>query len=98
MKMPLLRVSLAIAGTLLLPALRAADSLPTPGEWDSVKGKRVLYFTKSAGFEHSVVKRTAPDQLSFSEKILTELGQKHGFQVGCTKDGTIFTPENLARY
>lgn len=80
------------------PALRGADTGPTPGGWDKVKGKHVLYFTKSAGFEHSVVKRPAPDQLSFSEKILTSLGQTHGFEVDCTKDGSVFTPENLAKY
>jgi uncharacterized protein len=77
------------------PTLSAAD---TPGGWDKVSGKRVLYFTKSAGFEHSVVKRPAPDQLSHSEKVLTELGKKHAFEVTCTKDGTVFTPENLAKY
>ena len=80
------------------PALRGADTGPTPGGWDNVKGKQVIYFTKSAGFEHSVVKRPAPDQLSFSEKILTSLGQAHGFEVVCTKDGSVFTPENLAKY
>jgi hypothetical protein len=78
-------------------ALRAAGA-PVPGGWDKVKGKRILYFTKSSGFEHSVVKRPAGGQLSHSEKILTELGQKHGFEVVCTKDGTVFTPENIAKY
>ncbi len=79
-------------------AFSAEVRTPTPGGWHTVSGKRVLYFTKSAGFEHSVVKRAAPDQLSHSEQILTELGRKHGFEVICTKDGTVFTPENLARF
>ncbi|MCX8155157.1 MAG: ThuA domain-containing protein [Verrucomicrobiae bacterium] len=76
-------------------------SAATPGGWDKVdpaRPKQVLYFTKSSGFEHSVVKRPAPDQLSHSEKVLTELGEKHRFKVTCTKDGRIFTPENLARF
>jgi type 1 glutamine amidotransferase len=73
----------------------------TPGGWDQVdaaRPKRILYFTKSSGFEHSVVKRPSPAELSHSEKILTELGQKHGFIVDCTKDGGVFTTQNLARY
>jgi hypothetical protein len=69
-----------------------------PGGWATTKGKRVLYFTKSAGFEHSVVKRPTKDQLSHSERILSELGEKYGFAVTCTKDGTVFTPANLAKY
>jgi hypothetical protein len=81
--------------------LQAADSPPAvAGGWDSAsaKGKRVLYFTKSSGFEHSVVKRPASGQLSHSELILTELGRKHGFAVTCTKDGSVFTLENLGKY
>jgi uncharacterized protein len=44
------------------------------------KKQKILYFTKSAGFEHSVVKRKG-DELSHSEKILAELGEKNGFEV-----------------
>jgi len=62
------------------------------------RGKRILYFTKSSGFEHSVVKRPNTETLSHSERVLSELGQKHGFEVTCTKDGGVFTPTNLARY
>jgi uncharacterized protein len=91
----------AVFGLVLDRPARAADTpSSTPGGWDlaKAKGKQVLYFTKSAGFEHSVVKRPAPDQLSHSEKVLTDLGLKHGFIVSCTKDGSVFTPGNLARY
>jgi type 1 glutamine amidotransferase len=87
-----------LCGVLLTCVQVRAEPAETPGGWDKAKGKRVLYFTKSTGFEHSVVKRPAPDQLSHSEKILTELGQKHGFEVFCTKDGRVFTPEILAKY
>src|SRR5512146_1497628 len=99
MKIPLFsrsQVSLSCCALTLLCLCLTAPCTQgaTPGGWDNARGKQVLYFTKSAGFEHSVVKRPAPDQLSYSEKILSELGQKHGFQVTCTKDGTVFTPEN----
>lgn len=73
----------------------------TPGGWDKVdaaKPKQVLFFTKSSGFEHSVVKRPTPDALAHAEKVLTELGAQHRFKVTCTKDGTVFTPENLAKF
>ena len=85
---------------LALPAtpLRLPSAGAVPGGWDKAKGKRVLYFTKSSGYEHSVVHRPAKDQLSHSEQILTELGQKHGFAVTCTKDGSVFAPGKLASY
>jgi len=51
--------------------------------------RRVLYFTRSAGFEHSVVRRQGA-QLSHSEKLLIEMGRKTGFEVECTKDGRVF--------
>jgi uncharacterized protein len=59
--------------------------------------RRILFFTKSSGFEHSVIKRQG-DALSHAEQVLTDLGARHGFQVDCSKDGRLFTPENLARY
>ena len=67
-------------------------SLTFPLEWvqgAEGKKKRLLYFTRSAGYEHSVVRRHGKE-LAFSEKILTELGKKHGFEVICTKDGRVF--------
>src|SRR4051794_33380063 len=90
-------------GSLLLAASAAAskagDSKSSGvGGWSGAPPRRVLYFTKSAGFEHSVVKRPAPDQLSHSEKVLAALGKQHRFEVTCSKDGSLFTPENIARY
>ncbi len=60
------------------------------------KKQRLLYFTRSAGFEHSVVKRQG-DELGFSEKTLTEMGRRAGFEVECTKDGSVFDGD-LDRY
>jgi hypothetical protein len=50
---------------------------------------KVLFFTKSAGFEHSVIKRQG-DALSHAERIVVDLGKEHGFEVTATKDGTVF--------
>ena len=61
------------------------------------KRRKVLFFTKSAGFEHSVIKRKG-EELGHAEKILIELGKKNGFDVTATKDGTLFTPEKLKEF
>jgi type 1 glutamine amidotransferase len=74
-------------GSIPLGWARAADG----------KTRKVLFFTKSAGFQHSVVTRKG-DELAHAEKILTEMGKKNGFEVTATKDGRIFTPEKLAEF
>ena len=57
---------------------------------------RVLYFTKSSGFEHSAIKHVngAP---SYSESILTKLAPANGFEFTFSKDGSKFSPEYLAQ-
>src|SRR5271154_4699059 len=64
---------------------------------DSSKPKQVLFFSKSSGFEHSVIK-SVNGQPSFAEKILTELGPKNGIEFTFSKDGSLFTPEYLAKF
>src|SRR4051794_37218921 len=91
--------ALAAAAVALAPWLNlgasAAEDAAASGE-----RKKVLFFTKSAGFQHSVITRSAdePDKLAYAEQILTDLGAKNGFDVTCTKDGKVFTPENLKQY
>ena len=60
--------------------------------------KKVLFLTKSAGFQHSVITRNAddPSKLAYAEQILTDLAAPHGYDVICSKDGSIFTPEMIA--
>ncbi|HVA45561.1 MAG TPA: ThuA domain-containing protein [Pirellulales bacterium] len=53
------------------------------------KKRKLLMFTKSAGFEHSSGKRQG-DQLAHNERVVTELGKEHGFEVVATKDGGVF--------
>jgi type 1 glutamine amidotransferase len=36
--------------------------------------------------------------LGWAEKVLTDLGAKHGFEVTATKDGGVFTAANIAQY
>jgi len=63
-----------------------------PLHWVSAaeqKKQKVLYFSRSAGFEHEAVK-SKDGKPSISERILNELGKKHGFEVVSTKDGRVF--------
>ncbi len=59
--------------------------------------RRLLMYTHSEGFEHTVVKRKG-DRLSQAEQIVTDLGKKHNFEVNCTKDGRVFVNDDLAKY
>ena len=74
-------------GSLPMGWTRAADG----------KTRKVLFFTKSAGFQHSVVERKG-EGLAHAEKVLTEMGKRSGFEVTATKDGRIFTKEKLAEF
>jgi len=53
------------------------------------KKRKLLYFTRSVGYEHSVVRRDG-NALSHSERVLTEMGARIGCEVECTKDGSVF--------
>jgi len=71
-------------------AVLATSAFPT--QWvGAAEGKKqkILYFSRSAGFEHDAVK-LKDGQPSISDRTLTELGAKHGFEVVCTKDGRVF--------
>jgi uncharacterized protein len=58
---------------------------------------RVLFFSKSSGWEHSVVKR--PDgKPSYSETVLAALGPKQGIDFTFSKDGSLFSPAYLAQF
>jgi type 1 glutamine amidotransferase len=59
--------------------------------------KRILFFTKSSGFEHSVIS-WKNGQPSYSEKILTELGGKNGWEFTFSKDGSKFSKDYLAQF
>ena len=60
-------------------------------------GKKVLFFTKSSGFQHSVIARKG-DKLGMAEQILTEIGKEHGFEVVASKDGRLFEPDKIGQW
>lgn len=89
----LLRTLGAVAlGTHLngLPFARAATNTPE-------KNKKILMFTKSSGYEHSVIHRT-DGKLGLAEQIVTDLAKQHGFDVNATKDGRIFSSTELKQF
>lgn len=57
----------------------------------------VLYFTKSAGYEHSVV-RWSGRQFSHSEALLAEIGAANGIEFTFSKDGGLFSEAYLAPF
>ncbi len=61
------------------------------------ESKKVLFFTKSAGFQHSVIARKG-DQLGMAERILTDVGKDHGFEVVASKDGRMFDPDKIGQW
>ena len=70
-------------------ALVGLSAFPLGFVMAAERKKKVLYFTRSVGFEHSVVHR--PDgRPSHSEKVVAELGKRVGFEVECSKDGAVF--------
>jgi len=87
------REVLFAAGAAMLGAGPLGRALAAP------KGapKKVLFFTKSSGFQHSVITR-AGGKLSLAERVLTDLGKEHGFEVVATKDGTHFEPGKIEAY
>jgi type 1 glutamine amidotransferase len=63
-----------------------------PFGWTAAAGEkkqRLLYFTRSVEYEHTVVRPDA-DGSSHSGRVLVKLGQRAGFEVDCSKDGRVF--------
>lgn len=86
---------------MIITTAAAAAGLGLTGRaWSAAadsKLRKVLFFSKSSGFEHSVIKR-AGGELSFAEKILAGLGPKQGIEFTFSKDGSLFTPDYLAQF
>lgn len=97
--------ALAAAGMSLsgvLGSIARAATAPAPQSSGAAaqQRKKILFFTKSSGFQHSVITRPSndPTHLAYAEQILTDLGKRNGFDVICSKDGTIFSPDNIASF
>lgn len=90
-----------LAGLILLASFRpfagnfarAGDLPPDP----ATPPKKILFFSKCNEYEDAMVRRT-PGHLSAAEEILSEIGKANRLQFTFTKDGSVFTPETLAKF
>lgn len=58
---------------------------------------KILFFSKSSGFEHSVISYKN-GQASYAEKILLDLGAKNNWEFTFSKDGSLFSPDYLKQF
>ena len=61
------------------------------------KKPRILFFTKSSGYEHSVISWKT-GQPSYAEKVLLDLGSRQGWDFEFSKDGSKFSKDYLAQF
>jgi uncharacterized protein len=59
--------------------------------------KKVLFFTKSSGFEHPVIAERR-SKVSHAAKILSEIAKEAGFEVVASKDGRMFQPDQIGQW
>ncbi len=90
MKSPLRLLSLLAALTLAsLTGLQAAVA----------PMKKVLFFSKSSGFEHDAIKLKMKDgRPGYAFAVLKDLGEKNNIEFTFSKDGSLFTSEYLAQF
>ncbi|MCX8497116.1 MAG: ThuA domain-containing protein [Akkermansiaceae bacterium] len=79
------------------PAISLALGLGLSLSLHAAPAHRLLFFSKSSGFQHPVIS-WKDGQPSFAEKIFTELGAKHSWEFVFSKDGSKFSPEYLAGF
>src|SRR5258708_4898538 len=65
---------------------------------DTSKSKKILFFSKSSGFEHSAIKTGKDGTPGLAQRTLAELGPKNGIEFTFSKDGSLFNPDYLAQF
>ena len=81
----------AAALALLSPSAAAAEQPAPP--------PRILVYTVSAGYEHEVAHRPAPDQLCLVESALVERGKRTGlYEAVPSRDAASFEADSLAGF
>ena len=83
-----IRLALAALALIGASALTSTDAFAQANQ----KKAKVLFLTKSQGFQHSVVQRKpdAPNGPAHAERLLTEFAGKEGYEVTYTKDADVF--------
>jgi len=78
-------------------ALALAVAAPAAAAPKAGKKKQILFFTKSSGFEHPVIKES-DGKPSLAAATLQELAAGNGFELTHSKDGGLFTPEGIGKF
>ncbi len=74
-----------------------AGRLPLAAAEDSNQRRRLLMYTRSVGFQHSVITRNGKN-LSLAEWSVSYLGRKQNIEVVCEKDGRIFESAEFPKF
>jgi len=82
---------------LLAPLLCLATMLALVFGASDTPKRKILFFSKSSGFEHSVIS-WKKGQPSHAEGVLNELGAKHNWEFTFSKDGSKFSKDYLAQF
>jgi type 1 glutamine amidotransferase len=83
--------------SMFLAAALCSFAVVCAGQDKSSGVKHVLFFSKAADWEQKILHRDG-DQLSYVEKAVQKLGEDNHIDITFSKDGTIFTPENIAKF
>ena len=89
---PLLVLGSAVTVVMNTPVSNAAEPATA-----AAKKKKILFFTKSSGFEHSVISWKT-GQPSWAERQLLVIGEKNGWEFTFSKDGSLFSPDYLKQF
>jgi type 1 glutamine amidotransferase len=60
--------------------------------------KKVLFFSKSSGFEHDAIKTYGEPKFGYAFPVLKAIGAENNIEFTFSKDGSLFTPEYLAQF
>jgi type 1 glutamine amidotransferase len=94
MKSPFRLLLMVAAGCAL-----AFNSAVHAAEAGAPAKKKILFFSKSSGFEHEAIKLQLKDgKEGYGFPVLRELGKQNNIEFTFSKDGSLFTPEYLAQF
>lgn len=87
---------ICFAGALIAGLLLSCQTAVVAAE--AVAPKKILFFSKSSGFEHDAIKTYGEPKFGYAFPVLKELGAKHNIEFTFSKDGSLFTAEYLAQF